>query len=130
MPIEIRSVKHIPREGDRDLLVWGRVTDASGREVSRGFEAFCKPRYWNLTPPEITCDITPHAEGFQIELKTNVCAPWTHLSLKDTEARFSKNYLNLLPGEPETLICTPQTPLDEHSLKARLNIIPLVSLFA
>lgn len=128
LPLEIRRALPIPQEGDRDLLIWAWILDADGAEISRNFGAFCRPKYWKLASPRITCGIQETDQGFALTLHTDVCAPWTRLSLRDTDAQFSDNDVLLLPQLPLSLTVTPAQPLSVDELRRQLRIQPLTSL--
>ena len=127
LPLEIRNNKNIPMSGDRDLLVWA-VVEENGAELSRNMAFFAKPKYWKLSDPKIEAIVSEEEGRLTIELKADACAPWTRLSLKAGDARFSDNYLHLAPHLPARVIVESTDKKDLAQFREALEITPLVRL--
>ncbi len=129
LPGDVRKNPHPPIAGDRELFVWAWATDAaSGEELSRTLATFAKPKHLLLRTPQIEHKLTRRDDGaWDIELSTDVPAPWTRLALADGDATFSDNFLHLCPNLPATV--TMRTS-DNIKSQPNVTIQPLVSLWS
>jgi beta-mannosidase len=124
LPLEIRNHHAIPKQGDRDLLIWAFLEE-DGQEISSNLGFFAKPKYWQLEEPGIRHRITQDDEGIRIELTAEACAPWTRLTLSESDAVFSDNFLHLIPGHPRKIHLSSQTELTVEDVEHQLHITPL-----
>lgn len=127
LPLEIRAHTSIPMEGDRDLLFWGILTE-NGRECSRNLGFFAKPKYWKLQTPDYQIDLRKDQGRVTATIHSDVCAPWTLLSLDDAELSSSDNWFHVLPGHPRTVILENVHPDELPGLRARLRCRSLQEL--
>lgn len=128
LPLPLNQAR-IPLSGDRDILVWALVEEA-GIECSRSLASFARPKYWLLRDPGLQVDL--HEQDGQIVLwiSSTHCAPWTRLSLRDSEVRFSDNFVHVTPGWPlEVSLLSPMEG-GLPALREQLQLTPFVDLFA
>jgi len=129
LPLEIRGDHRIPMAGDRNLIVWATVEE-EGRELSRNIAFFAKPKYLLLNNPGIQYSITERNSSFAINLQAKHASPWTRLSLRSGDARFSDNYVHLTPGLPVRIQIEESGISSVGELEKELVVTPLVDLFA
>jgi beta-mannosidase len=73
-----------------------------------------------LPPPEITANIEAAGSGYRVTLHSAQLARDVYLSFGDADAKFSDNYIDLLPGETAQIEVTSKASLDQlrEALKA------------
>jgi hypothetical protein len=69
---------------------------------------FCPLKQSKLLIPQITCNVTETANGsFNIELETDVVAPFLYVTAPNNFGRFSDNGFPLLPGKKLNILYFP-----------------------
>ncbi len=129
LPLEVRKHPNPPLEGDRSLTVFAWVVDAEGREVSRTFASFARPKHLLLRRPEVAVDVAENAGVYRVTLQTDVPSPWTRLELADSEARLSDNWLHLLPGVDAVVEVPRDAAESAAQLRKRLGVHPVVGMW-
>jgi beta-mannosidase len=127
LPLEIRTNNSIPREADRNLLIWAWF-EQDGIEVSRNLGFLAKPKYLRLEQPEIELEIES-IDGTTVGLilRTDRPAPWTQLELVGIEGAFSDNFIHLHPRREARLQINLEQPIAPDHLRDAIRITPLIS---
>lgn len=136
----------VPLRGDASVLAWrGTVTDllppgADRREVviearlqapdgttARDLAFLAPPRALRLPDPGLRI-VAAEPEGavWAVTVQTEGFAYGVHLSLEGVGARWSDNYMHLLPGERRTVRITPETPTPDLPSRLRLRWLGLI----
>lgn len=79
------------------VLVWV-WRDEKGVE-SRGTASFCRIKHLELEDPKLSLKVVKEGDGFAVEVKAASYAKAVWLDLKNLDARFSDNGLDLAAGE-------------------------------
>ncbi|MBD5224427.1 MAG: glycoside hydrolase family 2 protein [Bacteroidales bacterium] len=87
-----------------------------------------KQKFMNYTKPELTLDITPASDGYDVTVGTDVFARGVFLSLDGIDNFFSDNYFDILPGSSRTIHV--QTPLAENDFRSQLKFISMGDVHA
>jgi beta-mannosidase len=82
----------------------------------------------HLLPAQISTEISPSDDGFNVVLKSPVLARAVYLSFADADVTYSDNYINLLPNEPVT-IHVSGNKLTLAELKKNASVTSLVDAF-
>ena len=113
----------------RDVLVWLELV-VDEQVVSENFVTFARPKDFLFPPPEIDVRVAARGDGsFEVELAPAKPALWTWLSLSETDARFSDNFVCLPGGSRRTVAAHPAAPLDEAEFKRQLRVRSLYDLY-
>jgi beta-mannosidase len=105
---------------DAELLVAGKV-------VSRNLYFFGKMKDIPLPQPDIKADIESAGAGYRVTLQSSLLARDLYLSFGDVDAKFSDNYVDLLPGESAQIEVTSRASLTE--LKQAMKVVSLYDAF-
>jgi beta-mannosidase len=91
-----------------------------GKAVSKNLYFFTPMKNITLPPPEITANIEAAGSGYRVTLHSAQLARDVYLSFGDADAKFSDNYIDLLPGETAQIEVTSKASLDQlrEALKA------------
>jgi beta-mannosidase len=108
LPPEVVDRRH-------ELVVRGEF----GEVTSNAF--LCEPRELRLPVPTVQVSVTGDGASCAVVLTSDVLALRTMVSLDGAEARWSDNFLDLLPGQPVELVVTPERPIALAELEARLR---------
>jgi beta-mannosidase len=101
-----------------DLAVYELVED--GKIVARNTSYFASVKAQKLPEPKIEVAIEPAEKNrFIVHLQSDTVARAVQVLLPGTDAVFSDNFIDLLPGESVDLSVTSQASLDE--LRAKLQ---------
>jgi len=105
---------------DSQLLVAGKI-------VSRNLYFFAKMKEVRLPQPEIKADIQPAGNSYKVTLQSSQVGRDVYLSFGNLDAKFSDNYVDLLPGETMQIEVTSKASLDQ--LRRELKIVSLYDAF-
>jgi beta-mannosidase len=78
----------------------------------------------HLPAAEITSRLTQANGGYEVRLSSKVLARDVYVSFGDHDAKFSDNYIDLLSGEPATIIVHSPASLTE--LQSSIKVMSLV----
>jgi beta-mannosidase len=105
---------------DAELLV-------AGKPVSRNLYFFTTMKDVQLPQPEIKTSIEGSGAGYRVTLQSSQIARDVYLSFGDLDAKFSDNYIDLLPGETAQIEISSKAPLDQ--LRQAMKVISLYDAF-
>jgi beta-mannosidase len=100
---------------------------AAGKVVSRNLYFFSRMKDVALPRPEIKADIESSGTGYKVTLQSSQLARDVYLSFGDLDAKFSDNYLDMLPGESVQIEVTSKASLAE--LKQAMKVASLYDAF-
>jgi len=116
--------------GPRNLLCWLTCT-IDGERVSDNLALFARPKHLELRDPELRADVRDADNGaFIVTVYTRYPALWVWLELRETEARYSANFVHLHPDAPLAITVQPATPLTHAEFVAQLQVRSLVDTYA
>ncbi len=98
-----------------------------GQKVSTNLVYFLPSKQIKLPPAPITAEISQAGEGYDVTLSSASLARSVYVSFGEFDAQFSDNYLDLLPGEKQTIHVTSKAMLAD--LKAQMKVMSLVDAF-
>jgi beta-mannosidase len=113
------------QHGENNLLVWLGLTMA-GREVSRNLVTFARPKDIDLSAPSLKTEITESKTGFHVKLSAEKPALWAWLRVKETDARYSDNFVHLDSQTPREIEVIPAQSMSRADFE---NALVVRSLF-
>ncbi len=120
----------LAKHGPRDIIVWVDLW-MGGVRRSSNLALFARPKHLELANPKIGLTVKDLKDGsFVVTLAAHTPALWAWLELDGADARFSDNFLHLLPGRPESVIVTPARPMPLARLKKALKVQSLFDTYA
>ena len=111
----------------RDQVFIDAELVVSGHAVSRNLYFFNKMKDVVLPKAEIKADITSVGNGYRVTLQSTQLARDVYLSFGDLEAKFSDNYVDLLPGESLQIEINSKSSLDQ--LRQAMKVVSLSDAF-
>lgn len=105
---------------DAQLLV-------DGKPVSRNLYFFTPMKDVQLPQPEIRANLQAAGDGYRVTLQSAQLARDVYVSFADIDAKFSDNYIDLLPGESVQIEVTSKASLDQ--LQKGMKVTSLYDAF-
>ncbi len=98
-----------------------------GKPVSKNLYFFTPMKNIALPQPEITANIEAAGSSYRVTLHSAQLARDVYLSFGDADAKFSDNYIDLLPGETAQIEVTSKASLDQ--LRQAMKVVSLYDAF-
>ena len=122
--------KLLQKVGPREVIVWADLW-VNGKRRSSNLALFARPKHLELSAPKISMTLKDLKDGaFEVTLKADKPALWAWLEIEKVDAKFSNNFMHLLPGRAETVIVTPSRKMTLTSLKKSLKVSNLTDTYA
>lgn len=103
----------------------------NGARCSSNLALFARPKHLELADPKIETTVKNlKDDSFEVTLTAEKPALWTWLELDKADAKFSDNFIHLLPGRTESVIVTPSKKMTLASMKKSLKIKSLTDTYA
>jgi beta-mannosidase len=99
----------------------------NGEQVSSNLMYLAPTPDVHLPAAEIASHLTKTNGGYSLLLSSKVLARDVYVSFGDNDVKFSDNYVDLLPGEPATIVVHSQASL--AALQSSMRIVSLVDAF-
>jgi beta-mannosidase len=127
--IEIPLSEFVNANGTDSAAIFG-VADlqVNGKQVSSNIVYFVPTKLVQLPKANIATDLTQQGNAYVLRLSSPALARSVYISFGELDAKFSDNYVDLLPGEPAEIQFTSPATLDQ--LKANMKIMSLADAFA
>ncbi len=127
--LQIPLSEFVNANGTDSAAIFG-VADLQieGRSVSSNIVYFTPTKLVHLPEPNIATDLTQQGNAYTLRLSSPSLARSVYVSFGELDAKFSDNYVDLLPGEPVEITITSPATLDQ--LKSNLKIMSLADAFA
>ena len=109
------------RYGMNKLLLWADLR-VDGKNVSDLMTALVKPKDLHLPGPGLTWTVRKSREGFTVRVHTRKPALWTWLDLHDTSAKYSDNFVHLMPGSTTEWMVSPEKDLSVREFQRHLRV--------
>lgn len=120
---------HIDMHGARNLLLWLNL-QIDEQTVSTNLVTFARPKHLELRQPNIRTTIKTNKDGaYTVTLKTKKPALWTWLELSETDAKYSDNFVHLLPNHPVTITVTPTQKITAKQMNDQLVVRSLIDTY-
>ncbi len=112
-------------EKKENVIVYTAFT-ADGKTYDNvGFPV--KQKDMDYKKPNISKQITPAKDGFNVTLKSDTFARGVFMSINGIDNFFSDNYFDLLPGKEKTIFV--KTPLPQNDFENQLKTISLADSY-
>ena len=115
--------------GTNNLLVWLNLI-VDGKVVSENLVTLARPKELKLSDPQIQARVVKDKKGFVVSLEARKPALWTWLDLEGSEASFSDNFVNLMPGAPARILVHPQKSLSLSAFESALRVRSLYDTYS
>ena len=110
------------------LLLYCRL-DLDGKKYSENILYFTPVKDLDLPKPQITWTTSQAGDGFKLAITTDKLAKSIYLSLKETDAFFSDNYFDLLPGTTAEINVILKNKSDMDTFREKLSVFSLTDSY-
>ncbi|MFT3787150.1 MAG: hypothetical protein QM770_13440 [Tepidisphaeraceae bacterium] len=114
---------------DRERLLLSLVVESAGQRLSDRVVTLVRPKDLQLQEPGLSAQVAKRVDGYDVTLRCQRPALWVWLDCADADARYSDNFIDLLPREPHTIHVRPRSPIDEASFRSSLRIRSLFDTY-
>jgi beta-mannosidase len=126
--VGLSEARVLKENGAGNVLLWARL-DVADEPPSRTLLTFTHPKSLNLIDPHMRASISAEGSAFVVILTAAHPALRAWLDLAGSDARYSDNFVDLLPGEPIRIIVTPSSKLSLASFRKALRIRSLYDTY-
>ncbi|HTR43569.1 MAG TPA: glycoside hydrolase family 2 protein [Pseudomonadales bacterium] len=121
--------KEIQKVGADGLLTWLKM-DVDGKSVSQNLVLLALPKELKLADPRLTTRVESSRDGFRVTVESEKPALWAWLELENTDARFSDNFVHLIPASPQTILVQPKQSLSKDDFVKELRVRSLFDTYS
>jgi beta-mannosidase len=115
--------------GPRELMLWLDLK-AQGKVVSTNFVSFARPKHMALEQPVLRAAVTDLRDGtFKVTVEAEKPALWAWIALSHADARYSDNFVHVVPGRPVDIVVTPEQAMTPEQLEGQLELRSLFDTF-
>jgi beta-mannosidase len=111
-----------------NVLTWLKVI-VDGRIVSDNLISFVLPKDLNLGDPRLKAAIAKDGKKFRVTLAAEQPALWTWLSLDDSDAKYSDNFVHVAADAPAQIVVTPERPMTQAQFTRALRLQSLFDTY-
>ena len=121
--------KEIQTVGANGLLTWLKL-EVEGKTVSENLVLLALPKELKLADPRLATKVEGSSDGFRVTVESEKPALWAWLELENTDARFSDNFVHLIPASPQTILVQPKQSLSKHDFVEELRVRSLFDTYS
>ncbi len=122
--------KSMRAHGAENLIVWLTLEGRRGEVLATNMVTLARPKRLELADPKIKTTVRKADDGaFSITLTARKPALWAWLALERTDARFSDNFVHLLPGRPVEILARPAEKLTAADFRRQLTVRSLADTY-
>ncbi|MDE3150361.1 MAG: glycoside hydrolase family 2 protein [Acidobacteriota bacterium] len=107
--------------GEANLLVWPEVI-VEGRTVARNTLLFGRPKDLKLKQPKLSVRSSGGEQRYDVVIEADVPALWVWANVKDADAEYSGNFVDLRPGRAAGIQVTLDKPMTPFEFRSRLEV--------
>ena len=121
--------EQIHKLGANGLLTWLKL-EVDGKTVSENLVLLALPRELKLPDPKLVTSVDESEKGFLVTIKSEKPALWTWLELENADARFSDNFVHVMPGSPRRISVQPVSQLNKADFSKMLRVRSLFDTYS
>ena len=118
----------IQKFGANGILTWLKL-EVGGNTVSENVVLFALPKELKLPDPKLATTIEKSKDKFSVTIKSEKPALWTWLELENADAKFSDNFVHLMPDAPQMILVQPNQPLGKDDFIQQLQVRSLFDTY-
>jgi len=111
----------VEAHGAANLLVWPEVME-NGREVARNTLLFGLPKELKLKQPKLSVRSSGGEQHYDVVIETDVPALWVWANVKDIDAEYSDNFIDLRQGRAARIQITLDKPMTPFDFRNQLEV--------
>jgi len=118
----------IQKIGANNLLTWLKL-EVDGKTISENLVLLALPRELQLADPKLTTTVEESGKGYLVAIKSEKPALWMWLELENADAKFSDNFVHLLPDTQQTILVQPKKSLSKDNFTKQLRVRSLFDTY-
>lgn len=103
--------------------------EAEGKIEKQGVILFVKHKHFNLKQPNIQIDVVEQEQQIVLKFRTDTLAKYVEIGFNDTQAVFSDNYFDLVPGREKQVIISSAKEMTIETIKQQLKFRSLYDTY-
>jgi len=111
----------VKTHGAANLLVWPEVT-VEGLMVAKNTLMFGRPKELKLKQPKLAVRSSGGERRYNVVIETDVPALWVWANMKDTNAEYSDNFIDLRKGRATEIEVTLQKSMPPFDFRSKLEV--------
>jgi len=111
----------VKAQGAQNLLVFPEVVIA-GRTVAENTLLFGRPKELKLKQPKLALRVRGGERRYVVLIQSDVPALWVWANMKDTNASYSDNFMDLRPGRTAEIQVTLDKPMAPYEFQQKLEV--------
>jgi beta-mannosidase len=124
----LASLPAVTKNGPENLLMAAEL-HVPGEPVSKTLLLFVKPKFLNLMAPNIESAVKKVDARFIVTLTAKRPALDAWIDLAGIDTKFSDNFVNLMPGEPDLITVAPTRPATLAQIRRALQVKSLFDTY-
>ena len=126
--IELPLSEFVNANGTDSAAIFGAADlTIAGQPASSNIIYFAPTKQVHLPQAKIASELSGGNGTYTLKLSSPVLARDAYVSFGDNDVKFSDNYVDLLPGEPQTITVTSSASLE--MLRSSMKVVSLVDAF-
>ncbi len=111
----------VKAHGAANLLIWPELI-VDGRMVAENTLLFGRPKELKLKEPKLAVRTSGGEQRYDVVIETDVPALWVWANVKDTNASYSDNFVNLRNGRAAEIRVTLDKPMTPFDFRQKLEV--------
>ncbi|MGH9342180.1 MAG: glycoside hydrolase family 2 protein, partial [Terriglobia bacterium] len=111
----------VKARGAANLLVWPEVV-VDGLTVARNTLLFVRPKELKLKRPKLAVQSSGGEQRYNVVIESDVPALWVWANVKDTDASYSDNFVDLRQGRVAQIDVTLDKPMAPFDFRRKLEV--------
>jgi len=120
--------EQIQKFGANGFLTW-LTLDVDGKTVSENMVSFALPKELKLSDPKLTTAIKETNDGFSVTIRSEKPALWVWLGLENADAKYSDNFIHIVPSAAGTILVRPAQKMDLSAFTDALHVRSLFDTY-
>ena len=120
--------EQIQKLGANGFLTWLKL-EVAGKVVSENLVLLALPKELKLPDPKLATSVKESGSEFLVKIESERPALWAWLELKSADAKFSDNFVHVMPGAPRTILVQPSQRLHKGDFADALCIRSLFDTY-
>jgi beta-galactosidase/beta-glucuronidase len=119
----------VKKQGAHGLLTWLKL-EVDGKTVSENLVLLALPKELKLSDPKLASSVKESGDGFLVTIQSATPALWVWLELKNADAKYTDNFIHLMPSAPQTILVQPKQLMSREAFLGELQVRSLYDTYS